>query len=739
MNAAVSRRRFLGSAGAFRAAPVGSHQILGAIVALLGANAALGAPERVTLDGGSIRLEWDARTGELLSLANPATKREWLDRAAAQPLYAIKFAGAAAEITPKNAVSIKAWQEPDAVRFECVHDQPAGLTVSCRFRKEPGSEHLLGTIGYQAAAPVAGAEIRFPGIALKLPFSDTGDGDRVLRPECDGSLLSNPGFNRRDSALRYPGMASLQMMAAFDATAGLYLAARDTRGQTKSFCSRSTGKALELSIRHNQPRVPVTSWELGYEVDLAGLRPAAGTRAMSWEVAAEVYRTWAIQQPWCRQTSAQRVASGAVPSWLGEPSLVLTYSLRGQLPDGTVGNRIPLLVEQADRWREVMGVPVTCLIISWEKLDTWVTPDYFPPYGGDAGFAALTQALHQHGHRTMVFLSGLHWTLHKELADSDRPQVKVDQQAEFEGKGRASAICGEDGMPEIHGKPGEGIGQHATICAATPLAREILQGTARRCQALGIDCVQVDQIVGGGMRDCFQAAHGHPPGGGGWCTDALLGLFEDIRKAGKAGSQDFAFSIEEPNECYLPLLDTYHARDLHQGRWPRSGAGVLGVPLFTHVYHDYCAGYGSEGCYASERPSQMSLYQIGMNLVCGKTPAVALWGRWLEPEKLEANQRRLLRAHLDLWRGPAGEFLRYGQRLAPPELEVPIVEMLASEKDGKTQRRIPFPAVLAGAWRLADGRTGTVFAGVGPQQVEFEFAGEKLMLGPGDAVFRQGK
>lgn len=714
-------------------------RVVWAIAVLVSVKGAFAAPDRVTLEGANVRLAWDAQTGELRSLADRETNREWLDPASSQPLYVIKFAGEPGEVSSRSAASIKVRPEPEAVSFECRHEKPAGLVVTCRYRKEPDSAHWLGSLGFKTSAPVTVAEVRFPSLALKLPFSGHGDGDQVLRPECDGSLLSNPGLNRRDSALRYPGMASLQMLAAFDAATGIYLAARDSRGLTKSFCSRSTGKALELAIRHHLPRTPMTSWDLPYEVDLAGLRPKEGSGKLTWEAAADQYRRWAIGQPWCRKTSAQRVAAGDVPAWLGEPSLVLTYSLRGQLPDGTAGNRIPLLVAQADRWREVMGVPVTCLIISWEKLDTWVTPDYFPPFGGEPGFAALTDALHQHGHRTMVFLSGLHWTLHKELKESDRPRVVVDQQAEFERRGRPSAICGEDGKPELHGEPGEGIGQHATICAATPLAREILEGTALHCQALGIDCVQVDQIVGGGMRDCFAAAHGHSPGGGAWCTEALLGLFADIRKAGKARSQDFAFSIEEPNECYLPLLDTYHARDLHQGRWPRSGAGVLGVPLFTHVYHDYCAGYGSEGCYASERPSQVSLYQIGMNLVCGKTPAVALWGRWLDPEKLETNQRRLLRAHLDLWRGPAGEFLRFGQRMTPPDLPVPMVELLASEKDGTTQRRIPIPSVLAGAWKLADGRTGIVFACVGPLPVEFEHAGEKLTLGPGDAVFRTGK
>jgi hypothetical protein len=89
---------------------------------------------------------------------------------------------------------------------------------------------------------------------------------------------------------------------------------------------------------------------------------------------------------------AQRVAAGDIPKWLTEPTLLFTYSLRGQMPDKSQGNRLPLVVDHADAWRKAVGAPITCLIISWEKLDTWTTPDYFPPYGGQSQFEAMTSA-----------------------------------------------------------------------------------------------------------------------------------------------------------------------------------------------------------------------------------------------------------------------------------------------------------------------------------------------------------
>jgi len=49
----------------------------------------------------------------------------------------------------------------------------------------------------------------------------------------------------------------------------------------------------------------------------------------------------AIRQPWCRKTMTQRVAAGDIPKWLTEPNVVVTYSLRGTMKDGSLGNRIP--------------------------------------------------------------------------------------------------------------------------------------------------------------------------------------------------------------------------------------------------------------------------------------------------------------------------------------------------------------------------------------------------------------
>jgi len=158
--------------------------------------------------------------------------------------------------------------------------------------------------------------------------------------------------------------------------------------------------------------------------------------------------------------------------------------------------------------------------------------------------------------------------------------------------------------------------------------------------------------------------------------------------------------------------------------------------MFTHVYHDYLHGYGGDSCQVSSKPWPVSLYQQAMNLVCGKTPGVAVWRRRFDPRSTHEIQRRMLRAHFDLWRGPAREFLVFGQRTACPALNVPSRKVSFYDWKKKTRTALEVPGVLHSAWRLPDGRTGHVFACVAAQAVSFDALGHSFSLRPGEAAFR---
>ncbi|MCC6362593.1 MAG: hypothetical protein IT165_03665 [Bryobacterales bacterium] len=121
----------------------------------------------------------------------------------------------------------------------------------------------------------------------------------------------------------------------------------------------------------------------------------------------------AVKQEWRRRPVLQR---DDIPAWVRESPLFYTISVRGNTPDGQSGYRGPLLAENILEWSNKLKTPVSPLLMACEKHGIWITPDYFPPVGGDDSFRRMTTQLAAEGRRSMVYLSGLYWTLVKTRA-----------------------------------------------------------------------------------------------------------------------------------------------------------------------------------------------------------------------------------------------------------------------------------------------------------------------------------
>jgi len=679
----------------------------------------------VALDNGRVRVAFEPDAhGAIVALTDLKTGTRFVTTNSAA-LYELAFLDGAKVLTTADAEGATVRRENDEIVIAAPRHAGLDVSVTCRFRLVAGSPLIHGRIAVRNGLDRVLRAVRFPVIDQPRTLGPDASRDCLLLPYCDGLLIRNPIGCDALPSVTYPGSASLQCFARYNDQAGLFVAAFDSSGQTKGFAVEKRDRALHTAVTHTLALLRRGAWQSDYDV-------VFGTFQGDWQAAADLYKAWAIKQRWCSQTLAQRVASGDVPRWIAEPSLFYAWALRGDLEPKNFGNRLPQAVAQADAWRGVVGAPTTLMLMSWEKHGPWVTPDYFPPFGGEAAFAEATRGLHAKGHHTMVYLSGLNWTL---LKDRACDAGHYDDTAAFAARGAAGAICDTNGLPQ-HFKHHPDMGENATLCAATPQAREMLISSARKCQALGIDCVQADQIVGGGLAPCYSDRHGHPQGGGTWSSAALYKLFDEIRREGKRRNPDFAWSMEEPGEFFIPVLDTYHARDYAQGRWPRSGKNSEGVPLFTHVYHAYLAGYGGDSCAVSATSQATALYQQGMNLVCGKAPGVAVWTRAYDPSQTDAAQARLLREHARLWE-TAPEFLVFGDRLAAPPLNVPDVTNRFWSAANRPPHALATPSVLHSVWRAPDGQTATVYVCIAGAPVTFSAGGEPLTLQPGEAVLRK--
>lgn len=699
-----------------------SPALLGTVTAAC-ALAATATP--LALENSRVRVAFDPDArGALRQLVDLQTGTDFIATNAAA-LYEVSFADAEPPLTTADAESVSLVREGAELVLRAPKHAGLDVSVTCRFRLDADSGLVCGRIAVSNGLDRALRTVRFPVIDQPPALADDENRDRLLLPYCDGIVIRAPMQCGWLPAASYPGSASMQCMARYTDRAGLFLATFDGSGQTKTFAFEKRGRVLRASVTHRLSLVRNGAWQSGYDA-------AFGTFRGDWQAAADLYKDWARTQRWCAKTLAQRVASGDVPHWIAAPSLFYAWSLRGNLDSKKIGNRLPQAGAQADAWRDVLQAPATMMLMSWEKHGPWITPDYFPPFGGEEAFSAATSALRAKGHRTFLFLSGLNWTLRKDRAcDTGH----FDDTAAFEARGAAGAICDTNGLPQ-HFKGHADMGEYAQLCPSTREAREIFMGAARACQALGVDCLQADQIVGGGMPPCYSPKHGHPLGGGTWSAEAVYALFDAVRREGKARNPDFAWSVEEPGEFFIPVLDTYHARDYAQGRWPRDGKNVEGVPLFTHVYHAFLAGYGGDSCSVSEKPQSSALYQQGMNLVCGKAPGVAVWTRAYSPAQTDAAQLRLLRDHVRLWK-TAPQYLVFGDRLATPPLDVPAVTNRFWTASDKPPREFVAPSVLHSAWRAPDARTATVYVCIAPMATTFRDHGRTFTLQSGEAVLRE--
>jgi hypothetical protein len=478
----------------------------------------------VTLETDATRIGFNPdRNGAIVSLVDKATGRDFTAPKTNAPLlYSLSFTNAPS-VTEADAVGVTVKRDADSVVIAAARHTTAAVAVECRFRTEAGSPLIFGRIAVRNDSGHALTSVRFPALAWPKQLGASPEREFLVLPRNDGCLIQAPGNIGWLPSAPYPGSASMQFLAHYDDTAGLYAASYDSQCFTKNFGVEKRGDVFRLAMTHRPAFRSRGEWHTEYDVII-------GTFRGDWQAAADIYKQWALKQPWCRRTLAQRVAGGDVPRWLTEPSLFYAYSLRGEVEPRKIGNRLPQVPQQAAAWHELLGGPTTFMLMAWEKLGPWVTPDYFPPFGGERAFKAATAALHANGHHTLVFLSGLNWTLRKQ---GGCDAGTLDDMTAFEKRGAASAICGGDGQPQKLGKPNADIGEHSVICPATPLAREMLLGAALECQRLGIDCVQADQIVGGVAAPCFSDKHGHPRGGGNWSAAALYKVFDEVRREGK--------------------------------------------------------------------------------------------------------------------------------------------------------------------------------------------------------------
>lgn len=412
--------------------------------------------------------------------------------------------------------------------------------------------------------------VEFPCVCA-VGASDPRVAERLVLPISEGMLIPEPRGMVTPAAgprwaVRYPGEASVQLVAFSCGEATLALACHDATGSEKVFGVGGMARSNRLAMWVATEAIPdgEGSWSLGFPA-------AVSVVGGDWVEAAREYRQWAAQQPWCgrgrgglRNLPAVLETAGLWVSFWGGPR--------------AVG---PVL-------RDLQRVVAAPLRLDWRCWHGCARggayPDYFPPREGLPVFAEAVEQVAESGVVMQLSFHGL-----MASAASHTWQVR----------GLASAAAeepvGQDPSPLV------------MMCALTEEWQQVVADTARGIRGLGATGVYVEGLSGGGWSRCRRPEHGHQEGRDqvGRALRAVLSAARGPLSRGEA-----YLAADGLWEGALDIADVFITRDCAaertgvfvgaEGRNHVRGPGFtplvrwVPVPLFGAIYHPYTTlvGYG---------------------------------------------------------------------------------------------------------------------------------------------------
>lgn len=502
--------------------------------------------------------------------------------------------------------------------------------------------------------------VTFPQIPVAALEADPAENQMVV-PYRRGQLRTyGKGFPRADGDLPYPGpSAKFQFLAAYGRTAarGLYLAAEDGAGFTKSFATRNypQADAVVFAVQHFPANrgAGVNRFALPYDV-------AAGPFAGDWWDAARLYRAWWVQQEWAsRGLLAQRQD---LPEWLVRAPFATRPSTTK--PERTVANNLSTLhsLSQAFDGHPFIGTWYGCT----EKpggstnLDEGGHGHLMPPKAGLV--EAVKEARGQ----------GIHLLAYVQSAIYDESVPEPDAAAAHSAQTRDA----KGAAVPYGGVAGSKLGM---MCRATAWSQTRMVELSRRAVAeWGFDGVYLDSF-GKGAPECFAPEHGHAVGGGNTVVAGQRTMARQVLAAIRASNPRAFLSGEDPVEAFRDLVDlNLYAVNVTANY----------VPVTRTIWGDYSLGHGRVlGPGEAFIPECAALFLEGTipgRIYC-ESPKLFL----LQPEfARELAFLKTLTAYTD--QGYA--YLRAGEYLRPLDLAPPppVFEF----KESVEKQPVRFPGVL---------------------------------------------
>ena len=477
-------------------------------------------------------------------------------------LLTVNEAGDRVTLTGANCGRAAVRQDKDGtlhLTWRGVRDTESGagpFDVSVEIR--PGGQKGITAWRIRVETPAQGWtlwHVEFPRLAGFLPSSVLRR-DRFFFPDCWGSEF--PGGSIPPINHRYPrGIKTTMQYFGYTRNGkSFYVGIHDPRLSTKKFTFTPPTEGRRCGY------AAVTTWPEGMGTPGNGLVTDYDTVVAvldgDWYDASRLYAEWARPQAWAAEPPA------AVRGPRADREVHAWQCM--QVP----GKPMQRWAEQVEALARRLGVRLGVHFYNWHEtaFDTNY-PDYFP---ARRGFRQLVSRLRKAGIVTMPYINGRLW-------DINAPSWRRRKAERYATKFSAQRLRPKTLYPYLEEY---GNGQKLSpMCVAPAFWRRTVVHVCRRIvNELGCDGVYLDQVAAEMSQLCFDASHGHPPGGGGWWPDGCRRMMHDLRRA--VGPDVYLTSEANWEGCiadYDALL-SYH----------RYGEEM--VPMFPAVYSGLARLFG---------------------------------------------------------------------------------------------------------------------------------------------------
>ena len=490
----------------------------------------------------------------------------------------------------------------------------------------------------------------------------------------------------------YPDM--LQMIAYYDSQSGLFLSTFDSQNYIKEFSIIGLNKDnLRIKVDH------LRAWHFG-ENFIMKYNTVIGIFHGDWTAAADLYKTWAIEQPWCRKGKVKYRKD--LPAWVKNDPGFSSFRI----------DNSPYFTKKNKAWFVRIKWKALAQVIDNYKYQELIKNSIIHLIHFDKGY---WQALYKTDRWDTFIPQKQFIKFIKNLKKKGcHPRAEpfchhIPPKPKYLHLWEQSAVHHEN-IKNHHRQEKKGV---INICVGSNYGRNVLEYDAVTTAPWGMDSLQMMDTQLAFRMDCFNPNHQHPLGRGKWVYDEVIKSFDKARIEGRKLNPEMVFDKEDLSELLIPCNDIAFSRFAHRTalRYKRGHSSYKNtIPLFDYLYHEYIiflspimANDAIEARYFCA--NAVALGHIAGAHLEGNPAGIAY--KFFDKKIAGKNSFELLIQGQKIKRGYAKEYLIFGKVLPKPQLKTPTYKT--------------FPAIITSAHIAEDMSLGFCFINISETTININF------------------